>query len=152
MGSLKLTSFFTVTENLTGRVSGICGSYLYMAPEVLLGKEYNHTADVWSVGVILYMLVTRRHPLYHVSASTPRFKVKEFLLEKYRFTEEDDLIDFSLPECSEFGEVGIIMHKLLEIEPSKRISLERISDNPIFKQAYKSHREKVSRVGEKDLG
>ncbi|KAI0342521.1 Pkinase-domain-containing protein [Trametopsis cervina] len=32
----------------------LCGSPLYMAPEILSGEKYNETADLWSVGAVLY--------------------------------------------------------------------------------------------------
>lgn len=43
------------TEDLT---STICGTPLVMAPEVLNGKYYNHKADVWSLGIILFEMIT----------------------------------------------------------------------------------------------
>ena len=35
-----------------------CGTLLYMAPELLNGKEYSHGADVWAMGCILYEIIT----------------------------------------------------------------------------------------------
>jgi len=40
----------------------ICGSPLYMAPEILLRKPYNKDADTWSCGILLYKLVTGDFP------------------------------------------------------------------------------------------
>ncbi|KAL6648388.1 hypothetical protein ACP70R_012612 [Stipagrostis hirtigluma subsp. patula] len=40
----------------------LCGSPLYMAPEVMRAQKYDAKADLWSVGVILYQLVTGYPP------------------------------------------------------------------------------------------
>lgn len=40
----------------------VCGSPLYMAPEVLLNKPYNNQADVWSIGTIFFNLLTGKFP------------------------------------------------------------------------------------------
>jgi serine/threonine protein kinase len=29
-----------------------------MAPEVLLGKEYNEKCDIWSTGILMYLMIT----------------------------------------------------------------------------------------------
>ena len=42
-------------EELAGTV---CGTPLLMAPEVLNGKKYNHKADVWSLGIVFFELLT----------------------------------------------------------------------------------------------
>ena len=40
----------------------VLGSPLYMAPEIILNKKYNEKVDIWSIGVISYMLLTGRNP------------------------------------------------------------------------------------------
>lgn len=42
----------------------ICGTPLYMAPEVYFGDAYNGKADVWSLGVMLFKLATGEIPFY----------------------------------------------------------------------------------------
>jgi serine/threonine-protein kinase ULK/ATG1 len=36
----------------------VCGTPLVMAPEVLNGIKYNHKADVWSMGIVFFELLT----------------------------------------------------------------------------------------------
>ena len=38
------------------------GTLLYMAPEILNGQSYNHRADIWSLGCVLYELCTLKRP------------------------------------------------------------------------------------------
>ncbi|KAM8898355.1 ribosomal protein S6 kinase-related protein [Spinachia spinachia] len=46
-----------------GRAFTICGTIQYMAPEVLSGGPYNHAADWWSLGILLFSLVTGKFPM-----------------------------------------------------------------------------------------
>ena len=52
----------------------ICGSPIYMAPEIIKKKKYNNKADIWSIGIIFYELLTGKNP----------YNVRNF----------DDLVDF----------------------------------------------------------
>ncbi|PON78931.1 Serine/threonine protein kinase [Parasponia andersonii] len=45
-----------------GLADTLCGSPLYMAPEIIKNKKYDAKADLWSVGAILFQLVTGRPP------------------------------------------------------------------------------------------
>ena len=39
-----------------------CGSPSYIAPEVFLCKKYNEKCDIFSVGIIFYILLTEEMP------------------------------------------------------------------------------------------
>ncbi|XP_067864627.1 ribosomal protein S6 kinase-related protein-like isoform X2 [Heptranchias perlo] len=63
-GHLKLTDFGLSRRLCRGeRACTICGTMQYMAPEVLGGRPYNHSADWWSLGILLYALVTGKFPV-----------------------------------------------------------------------------------------
>lgn len=60
---LKIADFGFARYLDEGRMTEtICGSRLYMAPEILFGESYTNKADLWSVGVILYQAIYSRHP------------------------------------------------------------------------------------------
>mmetsp|Transcript_17912 Transcript_17912/g.37329 ORF Transcript_17912/g.37329 Transcript_17912/m.37329 type:complete len:1085 (-) Transcript_17912:214-3468(-) len=40
----------------------MCGSPLYMAPEILLGQKYDAKADLWSVGTVLFEMIAGKPP------------------------------------------------------------------------------------------
>lgn len=70
MGCLKLADFGSAEWlNEDGLVEGVVGTPYYVAPEVLLGGEYNEKADVWSAGVVLYIMLSGIPPFYGESAT-----------------------------------------------------------------------------------
>ncbi|KAL5561116.1 hypothetical protein UlMin_030863 [Ulmus minor] len=63
--NLKLVDFGSVEWlNEDGFTEGVVGMPYYVALEVLLGREYNEKVDVWSAGVILYIMLARIPPFY----------------------------------------------------------------------------------------
>jgi len=62
---LKIADFglATVIDDNTKKLYLRCGSPGYVAPELLQEKGYNCQADIFSVGVIFYIILTGR-PLF----------------------------------------------------------------------------------------
>ena len=63
-GKIKLLDF-GLARSLTSRMSSkgaIVGTVFYLAPELALGKEVDRRADLYSLGVILYELLTGQLP------------------------------------------------------------------------------------------
>lgn len=62
----------------------ICGTPLYMAPQVVMKKEYSYKSDVWSIGVILFELLNGLTPFHSRNKVEFEGKVEA---SKYNFKE-----------------------------------------------------------------
>lgn len=64
-GRIVLMDFGTGRDSAQLRAGGgeLAGTPLYMAPELLSGSPASHQSDIYSVGVLLYHLVTGRFPI-----------------------------------------------------------------------------------------
>lgn len=85
-GKLKLADFGSAEWfglNCESRtMEGIVGTPYYVAPEVLRGRDYNEKVDVWSAGVILYIMLSGVPPFY---GETPNETFEAVLRGNLRF-------------------------------------------------------------------
>ena len=51
-----------VEASLNYKTETYCGTYLFMAPEVLNGLPYSHESDVWSLGCTFYAMLFGKVP------------------------------------------------------------------------------------------
>ena len=49
-------------ESMTGKYHTNTGTKIFMAPEILRGEEYNNKCDLWSLGVNIFQLYTKKPP------------------------------------------------------------------------------------------
>ncbi len=71
-GVIKLCDFgfARAMSNNTVVLTSIKGTPLYMSPELVQEMPYDHTADLWSLGVIIYELFVGQPPFYTNSIYT----------------------------------------------------------------------------------
>ncbi|KAF3629695.1 Phosphoenolpyruvate carboxylase kinase 2 [Capsicum annuum] len=67
---LKLADFGSAECFREGQlISGVVGTPYYVAPEVLAGRNYSEKVDIWSAGVIMYIMLAGVPPFYGESAT-----------------------------------------------------------------------------------
>ncbi|KAI8088949.1 kinase-like domain-containing protein [Halteromyces radiatus] len=103
----------------------LCGSPLYMGPEILSYKKYDAKADLWSVGAVLYEMITGRPP----------FRAQNHLELLKKIQENNDVIRFpdeKTPESSSLvgDDLKDLIRKLLKKDPVERISFEEFFAHP----------------------
>ena len=59
--NIKVCDFGFATDIKTKKTD-ICGTYEYMAPEMVNNSSYNEKVDVWSLGILLYELIHGKAP------------------------------------------------------------------------------------------
>uniref|UniRef100_A0A673CGM2 non-specific serine/threonine protein kinase n=1 Tax=Sphaeramia orbicularis TaxID=375764 RepID=A0A673CGM2_9TELE len=121
--NIKIADFgFSNEFTLGSKLDTFCGSPPYAAPELFQGKKYDGPeVDVWSLGVILYTLVSGSLPFDGQNLKELRERV---LRGKYR-------IPFYMStDCEN------LLKKLLVLNPGKRSSLQQIMEDRWMNAGY----------------
>ncbi|KAG6017206.1 Serine/threonine-protein kinase [Claviceps pusilla] len=111
---LKLADFgFARVLPATSLADTLCGSPLYMAPEILRYERYDAKADLWSVGTVLYEMVTGRPP----------FRARNHVELLRKIEAAEDIIKFPR-EVIISSEIKSLIRSLLKRSPVERLSFE----------------------------
>lgn len=102
----------------------VIGTCHYMSPEVALNK-YNEKCDLWSCGVIMYVLLTGYFPF----AGESDKEIEENILN-YNFS-------MDIPEFeSVSAQAKDLVKKLLTYDPNERISAMEALNHPFFTENF----------------
>ncbi|KAI9191605.1 hypothetical protein LWI28_010771 [Acer negundo] len=130
-GNLKVSDFglSALPQKGVGLLHTTCGTPNYVAPEVLSNQGYDGAAaDVWSCGVILFVLMAGYLPFNEIELPNLYKKI--------------NAAEFSCPFWFSHGAKSLI-HKILNLNPKTRIKIEGIRKDPWFRKNYMpvQHRE-----------
>lgn len=125
--NLKVTDFGLSALWQSRRQDGLlhttCGTPAYVAPEVINKKGYDGAkADIWSCGVVLFVLLAGYLPFQDSN-----------LMEMYRKISKGD---FKFPQWFS-PEVRKLLSKILDPNPSTRLTVAKIIENSWFKKGFK---------------
>ncbi|CAN0879536.1 Serine/threonine-protein kinase AtPK2/AtPK19 [Linum grandiflorum] len=124
-GHVMLTDFGLAKEfDDNTRSNSMCGTVEYMAPEIVQGKGHDKAADWWSVGILLYEMLTGKPPFIGGNRSKIQQKIVKEKIKLPAFLSSD---------------AHSLLKGLLQKETSRRLGCgakgsQEIKDHKWFKQ------------------
>lgn len=122
-GHIQLIDFgLSKWLRLGERTGTICGTIQYMAPEILSVEPYDHSVDWWSLGILIYALLSGEYPL---NAAKDHIQMNE-KVSKHVFELDRSRGNYTEEACD-------LVRKLLRKNPQRRLkSLNEIRKEPFF--------------------
>jgi serine/threonine protein kinase len=98
------------------------GTLSYTAPEILAGTGYDTKADMWSLGVILYILLSGIPPFGKRRGETDRDVKRNILRGNFRFYES---------HWKDVSSLAVdFVKKLIVVSPKERLNYEQALEHP----------------------
>lgn len=111
-------------------LQSIKGTPLYMAPELVQEQPYNHTVDLWSLGIILYELFVGQPPFYTNSIYT---LINLIVNNTVKYT------DNMSPNFKD------LLKGLLNKRPNERLGWPQLLNHPFFRETEHEKAERKRR-------
>lgn len=122
-GVLKLTDFGFAKETIiTNELQTPCYTPYYVAPEVLGPEKYDKSCDIWSLGVIMYILICGYPPFYshHGQPISPGMK-RRIRGGQYEFPKPE--WDNVSADCKN------LIKECLKTNPDERPNIDQVIEN-----------------------
>ncbi|OXU30805.1 hypothetical protein TSAR_010501 [Trichomalopsis sarcophagae] len=113
-GELKMADFGW-SVHASSRRDTLCGTLDYLSPEMVKGQAYDHSVDLWGLGVLAYELLVGQPPFLADTFYESYCKIKK---ARYKF-----------PNHLSSGAKDLIS-KLLVVEPEHRLPLDDVLNHP----------------------
>ena len=107
-----LAAFFQPDSKLVARA----GSPSYVAPEILAQSPYDESVDVWSLGVLLFALLTGSLPFLPSPGKNDLFQ--KVIRGQYDLSQVED------------ASARDLITKMLDVDPAHRIKLSELKQHP----------------------
>ncbi|XBW35081.1 hypothetical protein QEN19_000643 [Hanseniaspora menglaensis] len=123
LADFGLAKFIGGSGNTNNKMTTtMCGSPGYVSPEILENKEYSEKTDMWSLGVLLYIVLCG-FPPFSDQLGPPSMK-QQIIEAKYAFYSPywDEIPDIALD----------LISNLLQLDTKKRFSIIQAVNHPWF--------------------
>ena len=119
LSSIKIIDFGLSAQHFNYLTNNeYCGTFIYMAPEQIEKKLYHYSVDIWSIGILMFMLLNNgKHPFYQKNDKKADF-IKKIKVGKLNFINK---LSFMAKHLNQ---------KLCEVNPSWRYSAQLANKHP----------------------
>lgn len=108
-----------IVDNSTNVMSTVCGTQAYLAPEVISNQKYDFACDIWSLGVVLYVMLCGYPPFDSDSNEENTKNIK------------GGIFSFPSPDWDNVSEnAKDLVRKMLTPDPKLRITADKILTHP----------------------
>ena len=99
----------------------VCGTPVYLAPEIISGRGHDEKVDIWCIGVLMFELITGFAPFQGNDVQTVKYNISRLKITWPKGMDRD---------------AADLISKILKYNPYERISLEQMLLHPFFTKYF----------------
>ena len=122
-GIAKLSDFGSAKKLHNSCLSSYIGTTSWMAPEIILDKQYERFADIWSLGCTVFEMLTGKPPFMGKTHYEASLKVINFNDETFQYPPHITSLARDFLKCC------------LRKSPYKRLNVKKLLEHPFIQKA-----------------